>query len=157
MFLACKLAAAMWAACLLLLLLLTPAEAAARARNETTAGPRRVCPGGDIEACAADCPPEPPNSREQCLRVCTLLCVEVCARATTQPPPLTDDEMSSRGPISGSLVVAGGSIFSPDREIFDRFASLANVDGEVRPNACGVPLCRSRRVHLTREPRHRCT
>ena len=86
-----------------------------------------ACPGGDLETCSAACPPERP---EACLNRCTLLCSPpVCERATTQPLPLDESQMTSRGPASGSLVVAGGSLVAGST-VFDRFAELATVGGE---------------------------
>eukprot|EP01052_Picozoa_sp_SAG31_P002637 SAG31_NODE_95_length_25901_cov_24.763700_7_plen_99_part_00 len=58
-----------------------------------------------LQACAAACADD---NFEHCVRLCRLLCgPAVCDRATTQPPPLDESEMTSRGPVRGSLVVAG--------------------------------------------------
>jgi hypothetical protein len=81
----------------------------------------RECPGGDLAACAAAC-----AGANACLNRCTLLCsAPVCQRATAPPPPLHESQMTSRGPPVGSLVVAGGSVFSGSA-IYDRFAELAS-------------------------------
>ena len=102
---------------------------------------RPDCPGGDFESCAAACDGAP------CVRRCTLLCAPpVCVRATTQPLPLSEEQMTSRGPPSGALVVAGGSVVAGSA-IYDRFAELAVVGGEdyivYVPTASGSPCERS--------------
>ena len=78
---------------------------------------------------------------------CTLLCAPpVCVRATTQPLPLSEEQMTSRGPPSGALVVAGGSVVAGSA-IYDRFAELAVMGGEdyivYVPTASGSPCERS--------------
>ena len=102
---------------------------------------RPDCPGGDFESCAAACDGAP------CVRRCTLLCAPpVCVRATTQPLPLSEEQMTSRGPPSGALVVAGGSVVAGSA-IYDRFAELAVVGGEdyivYVPTASGSPCERT--------------
>jgi cyanophycinase len=122
---------------LLLPLLLAPSFLSARALPSPDAtvagvvGPRgrRECPVADLEACLAECPPNSPEA-ERCANLCTLLCAPpVCTRATSQPPPIDESQMTSRGPLSGSLVVAGGSVVAGSA-IYDEFAQLAAAAGE---------------------------
>lgn len=100
-------------------------DGAPQLQREEPATARRECPGGDLDTCSAAC-----EGLAACVNRCTLLCsAPVCVRATTQPPPLDESQMTSRGPPSGSLVVAGGSLVAGST-VFDRFAELAAVGGE---------------------------
>ena len=103
-----------------------PAPASVAAGQATNGD--ESCPGGDLETCAATCPPE---RLAACTNRCRLLCSPpVCERAISQPPPLDESQMTSRGPPTGSLVVAGDSLVAGST-VFDRFAELARaVSGE---------------------------
>ena len=70
----------------------------------------------------------------------------VSDKATELEMPLSEEQMTSRGPPSGALVVAGGSVVAGSA-IYDRFAELAVVGGEdyivYVPTASGSPCARS--------------